>query len=237
MVTLEDIRNNKDISTLVHRANKCLEALGYTDHGPRHVGYVSRVASDIIRRLGYSERLVELTAIAGWVHDIGNVINRKNHGQLGASMLFPILLDMGMPMHEVCSIISAVGNHEEEMGSIVSVMTAALVIADKIDAHKARVRANRRDETDRDIHDRVNFSIKSTNVVVDKDKMEIRFEFAMNDKSSVMEFMQIYMKRMIMTEQACKFLGCKFLFIVNGVKLNAHPQDVKLVNIGMNDIF
>ncbi|MGI6706448.1 MAG: hypothetical protein ACOX6S_09425 [Clostridia bacterium] len=113
MIKLDDIKRNKDIITMVNWANRVLTALGYTDHGPRHVSYASNAAAEILRQLGYPQRTVELAAITGWVHDIGNCIDRKHHGVTGANMIFPILLEMQMPMDEICAITSAIGNHEE----------------------------------------------------------------------------------------------------------------------------
>ena len=126
MITLQDIKQNEDIKAMIRAGNRYLEALGYTDHGPRHVSYVSRTASGILKALGYSPREVELAAIAGWVHDVGNSVNRHNHGPNGAIMLLPILKDAGMEMNDVMEIITAVGNHEEQSGTISSAVSAAL---------------------------------------------------------------------------------------------------------------
>ena len=120
IITIEEIRRNKEIDALVKQANHVLEVIGYTEHGPRHVGYVSHMASEILRALEYPDRTVELAAIAGWVHDVGNSVNRLNHGIIGGTLLYPILRDIGMPLDEVATIISAVGNHEEQNGMVVS---------------------------------------------------------------------------------------------------------------------
>jgi metal-dependent HD superfamily phosphatase/phosphodiesterase len=217
-VTFEDIKANPVITTMVNQANKCLEAIGYTDHGPRHVGYVSKIAGRILHELGFAERRVELAKIAGWVHDVGNMVNRKNHGQIGASLIFPILRDLGMDTVEVCDICSAIGSHEEQMGRPVGDLSAALIIADKVDAYRARVRKGQFDPND--IHDRVNYAIVNTAVEVDKDKRVIQYDFTMNDSSSVMEFMQIYISRMMMCEESAKFLGCRFSLRINGLYIN-----------------
>ena len=218
VITLEDIKKNNDIRTLIRWANKCMEAIGYTDHGPRHAGYVSHVASEILRKLDYPKRLAELAAIAGWMHDIGNCINRKNHGLTGANLIFPILMRMGTAMEEICIITSAVGNHEEEHGNSVSEVSAALIIADKSDAHRTRVRRGKYDPND--IHDRVNYSIKHSKIVVDKEAKAIRYLLDIDNNSSIMEFLQIYMSRMVMSEKAAKFLGCSFEIVANGLMLN-----------------
>lgn len=217
-LTLEDIRSNKKINYLVNNANLCLEKIGYTDHGPRHVGYVSRIAGKILSELNYADHRVELAKIAGWVHDVGNMINRKNHGITGAAMLFALLNDMNMDITDICDICSAVGSHEEQMGKPVSDISAALIIADKIDAYKARVRANKYDPND--IHDRVNYSIQNTNVIIDNKNKTIMFDFTMDNTSSIMEFMQLYLTRMIMCEESAKFLGCSFILKVNGTPAN-----------------
>lgn len=215
-ITLEDIRKSEKIYELVEHANKVLEVMGYTDHGPRHVGYVSRIAGEILEKLGREQRRIELAKIAGWVHDVGNMINRKNHGLNGAVMLFPILCEMGMPVAEACEICAAVGSHEEETGLPVSDISAALIIADKVDAHRARVRSKEFLPTD--IHDRVNYSIQSTKLTV-KDGT-IAIDYTMDHAASPMEFLSIYMTRMQMCEKSARFLGCSFALHINGVKLN-----------------
>ena len=216
MITLTEIKQNEKIKVLVEHANKVLEVMGYTDHGPRHVGYVSRIAGDILEKLGKSERCVELAKIAGWVHDVGNMVNRKQHGLNGATLLFPILCEMGMDISEACDICSAVGSHEEETGLPVSDISAALIIADKVDAHRARVRSKEFLPTD--IHDRVNYSIRTTNMTV-KDGT-IAMDYTMNSIASPMEFLSIYLTRMQMCEKSARFLGCNFALHINGVKLN-----------------
>ncbi len=215
-VSFLDIKNSEKIRELVDHSNSCLEVIGYTDHGPRHVGYVSRIAGEILSKLNMPERRVELAKIAGWVHDVGNFINRKNHGANGAMLLFPILSEMGMPIKEVCDICAAVGSHEEEHGMPVSDISAALIIADKIDAHRARVRIRKYDASD--IHDRVNYSIKSTKLTVENSTISINYNMA--PSSSPMDFFAIYMTRMLMCEMSAEFLGCNFVLYINDVKLN-----------------
>lgn len=222
MVTLQDIKQNEDIKALIRAGNRYLEALGYTDHGPRHVSYVSKTASGILKALGYSPREVELAAIAGWVHDVGNSVNRHNHGPLGAVILLPILKETGMDMNDVMEIITAVGNHEEQSGFISSAVSAALALGDKSDAHKTRVRHGRPDPTD--VHDRVNFSIQENDVTVDRRHRVIRHELTMDESSSVMEYLQIYMSRIVMCEQAAAVLKCSFDLVINGQSINNRPK-------------
>lgn len=221
MVTLQEIKQNESISALIRAGNRYLESMGFTEHGPRHVGYVSRTASYILKSLGYSPREVELAAIAGWVHDVGNSVNRHDHGPLGAVLLLPILREMGMDMADVMEIITAVGNHEEQSGFISSNVSAALALGDKSDAHKSRVRHGRPDPTD--IHDRVNFSITENQVSVDRVSRVIRHELTMDASSSVMEYLQIYMSRIAMCEKAAAFLRCSFDLVINGQSINNRP--------------
>ena len=218
MLTLKDVQNNETIKALVHASNQYLAVMGYTDHGPRHLGYVSHTASKLLRDLGYSDREVELAAIAGWVHDVGNSVNRIEHGQSGAVLLFPILREMGMPAADVVEVITAVGNHEEQTGFVSSPVSAALAIADKSDAHKSRVRNGRPDPTDP--HDRVNFAIQHNRVVVDREDGVIRQEIDMDSTSSVLEFLSIYMSRITMCEKAAAFLGQRFELCINGNVIN-----------------
>jgi metal-dependent HD superfamily phosphatase/phosphodiesterase len=218
MITLDDIQSNEEIASLILEANNVLAEIGYTEHGQRHVGYVSSTASSILRKLDYPERTVELAAIAGWVHDVGNVVNRKHHGLNGAMLLFPLLRDMGMDMGEICCIMSATGYHEEETGVPVSEVSAALIIADKSDAHRTRVRKGKYDPYD--IHDRVNYSIKKNWIDVDPVKRVIRYEMVMDDSSSVMEFMQIFLTRMRLCEKAAEYLECRLDIVVNGITIN-----------------
>lgn len=218
MITLQEIKQNDTIRALVRAGNNYLAALGYTDHGPRHLGYVSNTASTILRELGFPERDVQLAAIAGWVHDVGNSVNRHDHGPNGAVLLFPILLDAGMDVNDAVEIITAVGNHEEQSGFVSSAVSAALAIADKSDAHKSRVRNGKPDPNDP--HDRVNFSIQENQVIVDKERHAIRQELQMDATSSVMEYLSIYMSRILMCEQAAAFLGQRFELVINGSLIN-----------------
>ena len=218
MITLQEIKQNESIKALVRAGNRYLETLGYTDHGPRHLGYVSRTASGILKSLGYSEREVELAAIAGWVHDVGNSVNRHDHGPNGAILLFPLLREIGMDIEDVMIIITAVGNHEEQSGTVSSAVSAALAIADKSDAHKSRVRNGRPDVGD--IHDGVNFSIQENSVTVDRKHKIIRQELKMDESSSVLEYLSIYLPRILMCEQAAEFLGQHFELFINDRPVN-----------------
>ncbi len=225
MITLQEIKQNENIKALIRAGNRYLEALGYTDHGPRHVSYVSRTAAGVLKALGYSPRETELAAISGWVHDVGNSVNRQDHGPNGAILLFPILRELGMDITDVMEIITAVGNHEEQSGTISSAVSAALAIGDKSDAHRTRVRGGKPDLSD--VHDRVNYSIRENNVTVDRKARIIRHELTMDDTSSVLEYLQIYLARIIMCEQAAAFLNCSFDLVINGRPVNNRPRQAE----------
>lgn len=221
-ITLEDVKSDADIRALIEATNHNLEVMGYTEHGLRHVGYVSRTTANILRELGYDERTVELGAITGWIHDIGNAINRKNHGLTGAGLAFGLLKNSGMDMTEIATVMGAIGNHEEETGIPVSPVSAALIIADKSDAHRSRVRRDRYDL--KDIHDRVNMSIKKNSLVVDAKHRVIRLVICMDETSALMEYLQIYLSRMILSEKAAAYLGCSFELVINGALINHQTE-------------
>lgn len=223
-VTLEMIRANNEFRRLIDAANRNLEEMGYTEHGLRHVGYVSKTTANILSELGYDARTVEIGAIAGWVHDIGNAVNRKHHGLTGATIAYSALSRMHMDIDEIATIIGAIGNHEEETGKPVSPVSAALIIADKSDAHRSRVRKDRYDVND--IHDRVNMSIKKNYLVVDREKRKIRLIIFMDERSSTMEYMQIYLSRIVLCESAAAYLDCVFELVINGAVINRQkPPD------------
>lgn len=217
-ITLDMIRANVEFRRLIDTANINLEHMGYTEHGLRHVGYVSKTTANILRELDYDDRTVELGAITGWIHDIGNAINRHNHGLTGATLAFNALSRMHMDISEIALVIGAIGNHEEETGLPVNPISAALIIADKSDAHRSRVR--KKTYSPDDIHDRVNMAIKKNSLVVDKVKHKIRLVIYMDDVSSTMDYMQIYMSRILLCEKAAEFLGCVFELVINGALIN-----------------
>lgn len=222
MITLVQIKKDPGIRALIDAGNRHLEVLGYTDHGPRHVGYVSRTAGKVLETLGYEPRLVELATIAGYVHDVGNSINRNNHGLSGATLLFPLLLKLDMPIEDVLEIVTAVGNHEEQTGAVTSPVVAALVLGDKSDAHRSRVRNMSPDRDD--IHDRVNFAIGHNQLSVDVDTRVISHRLTMDESSSVLEYLQIYMSRIAMCERAAAYLGCTFDLVINERAINSRPR-------------
>ncbi len=222
MMTLEQIQSNEEIVALIDAGNRYLAELGYTEHGQRHVGYVSHTAAQVLRELGHPEHLIELAAIAGWVHDVGNCINRHDHGPNGAVMLYAILRRMACPLPDVLEVVTAVGNHEEQSGSVTSVVSAALILGDKTDAHRSRVRMGQPDPTD--VHDRVNFAIHHGRVEVDAKRRIIRHSLRMDESSSVLEYLQIYLARIVMCEKAAKYLDCAFQLVINGHPVNNGPH-------------
>ena len=226
MITLNDVKENIEFKSLINASNECLAALGYTEHGLRHVGYVSKTTANILSTLGYDSRTVELGAIAGWIHDIGNAINRTHHGLTGSVLAYDILIRMGMEPKEVAVIISAIGNHEEENGMPVNEVAAALIIADKSDAHRSRVRRETADR--KDIHDRVNLSIKKNSLAIDKAKKTIRLVIQMDNTSATMEYLQIYLSRMALSEKASAYLGYWYELVINGNVINRRRPAAKV---------
>jgi len=217
-IMLEDVKNNPEVNSFIQAANDYLGAIGYTEHGYRHVSMVSSMAESILASLEYPKRLQELAAIAGYVHDIGNVINRQDHGQSAGLMSLHLLKKMGFTADETALIVSAVGNHEEEIGEPVNPVAAALMIADKSDVHKTRVRNPNMISVD--IHDRVNYAVDRSFLQVDKDKKIISLHLNIDTKiAQVIEYFEIFMSRMTMCKVAAKFLNCKFELIINERKL------------------
>lgn len=229
-ITLDDVKNNREFAALIDRANFNLEKMGYTEHGIRHVGYVSKTTANILREVGCGERTIELGAIAGWIHDIGNAVNRLNHGLTGAVMSMSLLQNMGMDMEEISLIMAAIGNHEEQSGVPVSEVSAALILADKSDTHRSRVR--RKNFSVNDIHDRVNMSIKKNYLAVNQSDKTIRLLIIMDhEMSSIMDYFEIYLSRMILCEKAAQYLGYKFELVINGRVINNQQARIGSVNL------
>ena len=217
-LSFEEIRKNLDIKTYIKKADDSLSALGFTEHSFSHVLKVSDTAADILATLGYSEREIELVKIAGYMHDIGNLINRVEHSQSGAIMAFRILDKLGMETEDLSDIIAAIGNHDEGTGVPISPIAAALILADKSDVRRNRVR--NRDVFTFDIHDRVNYSVQSANLKIDVERKNITL-FLMIDTSfgSIMDFFEIFMERMILCKKAAEKLNLCFRLNINGQDL------------------
>ncbi len=218
MITYKDIKNSKEIQTYIRKADEALGALGYTEHSFAHVGKVANDAKELLLKLGYDERTAELAAIAAHMHDIGNVVNRVDHAQSSAMMTFRILDKMGMDVEEVATIISAIGNHDESTAVPVNAVAAALILADKTDVRRTRVR--NRDITTFDIHDRVNYSVEKSTVTLFEDKKEIVLELKIDTQfSAVMDYFEIFLGRMLLCRRAANYLDLKFKLVINGVEL------------------
>ncbi len=217
-ISFEDIKNNQTIDSFIRASNDYLGAIGYTEHGFRHVSLVASVSKNILATLGYPKRLQELAEIAGYLHDIGNVINRQDHGQSASLIAFDILKQLGATPDEIALIASAIGNHEEEIGEPVNPVAAALILADKSDVHKTRVRNPSMIAVD--IHDRVNYAVDRSFLTINKEEKLISLNLNVDTKiSQVIEYFEIFMSRMNMCRRAAKFLDCKFELIINERKL------------------
>lgn len=216
-ITYQDVAQNETIKTYIRKADETLISLGYTEHSFAHVTKVAKLAGEILLEAGYSEREAELARIAGYLHDIGNVINRIDHAQSGAVMAFRILDQMGAEPEDIATIITAIGNHDESTAFPVNPVAAALILADKTDVRYTRVR--NQDFASFDIHDRVNYSVKESKVVIEKNshiELQIRIETKM---CSVMDYFEIFLGRMILCRKAAEKLGLEFRLNVNGQRL------------------
>ena len=216
-ITYQDLKNSEAISTYIKKADESLIALGYTEHSFAHVTKVAMLAGEILETLGYSEREVELAKMAGYLHDIGNVVNRVEHAQSGAIMAFRSLDNMGAEPEDIATIITAIGNHDESTAFPVNAVAAALILADKTDVRYTRVR--NQDFAQFDIHDRVNYSVKKSKVEIVKDShiaLELKIDTAMG---SVMDYFEIFLNRMILCRKAAEKLGLQFWLNINGQRL------------------
>ena len=217
-ITYEEIKKNDTINTYIKQADLNLTALGFTEHSFPHVCKVAEMAGMILEKLGYDERQVELAKIAGYMHDIGNVVNRIDHAQSGAVMSFRILDKMGAEDEDIATIVAAIGNHDESTAFPVNPVAAALIIADKSDVRESRVR-DAADITS-DIHDRVNYAVKEQHLtVVPEDKKIVLTLEINNDISEVMEYFEIFMGRMKLCKKAAEKLGMKFKLIINSQEM------------------
>ena len=217
-VTYKYIKQNSDIHTYIKNADAAVAVQGYTEHSFAHVEKVADTVKMILEGLDCDERKVELGMIAAYMHDIGNVINRVDHAQSGAIMAFRLLDNLNMPAEEICAIISAIGNHDEGTAQPLNAITAALIIADKTDVRRSRVRNI--SDLAQDIHDRVNFAVEKSELNFNQDKTELILELTIDNRiSSVMEYFEIFMNRMILCKKSAEFLGVKFRIRANGSDL------------------
>lgn len=215
MICFDDVKKNEAIRTYITAADASLSALGYTEHSFAHVTKVAESAAEILEALDYDARTVEIAKIAAYLHDIGNLVNREEHSQSGAVMAFRILDNLGMPPEEIATVVTAIGNHDEGTGVAVNAVAAALIIADKTDVRRTRVR--NRDFSTFDIHDRVNYSVFDTSLEMDKEKREVRLSIKIDTEiSSIMDYFEIFLGRMIMCRKSADMLGLAFKLTING---------------------
>ena len=217
-MTFEEVKKNKEIQVYIKQADASLAALGFTNHSQSHIGLVSEKAGYILETLGYPERTVELVKIAGYLHDIGNLINRVDHSQSGAMMAFYLLNKMGFPPEEIAVIVTAIGNHDEGCGQPVNELAAALILADKSDVRRNRVRE--KDTAKFDIHDRVNYSVTKSELKINKAHSLIKLKLTIDTRmGSVMEYFEIFLERMLLCRKAAEKLGLEFKLMINEQQL------------------
>lgn len=218
MVTFEDVQNSPEIRELIKNAQKQLDVLGYTEHSQRHVSVVAERAAYILRTLGADEHRIELAKIAGYMHDIGNAVNRVDHAHSGAILAYQILNGLGMDIADVVEIVMAIGNHDEKTGTAVSDISAALILADKSDAHRSRV-----SKTDRSIfdkHDEVNYAVTHSDLIVDTEEKKVVLNLTIDTNiCPVIDYFEIFMERTKMSKRAAKYLGLWFELVINDTNL------------------
>ena len=218
MITYDEVTKSEAIKTYITRADESLGALGFTEHSFAHVAHVAETAGYILTTLGFDERTVEIAKVAGYLHDIGNLVNRKEHSQSGAVMAWSILNDMGCDPGEMATIVTAIGNHDEGTGVPVNAVAAALILADKADVRWTRVR--NKDMSAFDIHDRVNYSVKKSALKINEEKTIVKLKLTIDTKlGSVMDYFEIFMQRMILCRKAAEKLGLQFKLIINEQQL------------------
>ena len=218
MLTFKDVKSNETIRTYIQRADESLIALGYTEHSFAHVTHVAETAGYILKTLGYPDRTVELVKIAGYLHDIGNLVNRIDHSQSGAVMAFRILDNLNCDPAEIATIVTAIGNHDEGTGLPVNAVAAALILADKSDVRRSRVRNT--DMASFDIHDRVNYSVRKSKLKINEEHTLIKLKLSVDTAyGSIMDYFEIFMQRMILCRKAAEKLGLQFKLMINEQQL------------------
>ena len=218
MITLEEVIENPEVDALIRGAQKQLDGLGYTEHSHRHISIVSKRTGKILEVLGYPERTIELARIAGYLHDIGNCVNRTDHANSGAILAYQILKDMGMPVEERTEIMMAIGNHDEQTGTAVSDISAALILADKSDVHRDRV--TNTNLSTFDIHDKVNYAVTDADLTIDSKEKRIELKLTIDTEiSPVLDYFEIFMDRTMMSKYAAKYLDIWFELLINDTRL------------------
>ncbi len=217
-VGLDQVKAHEGVQTFISLADRYLGEMGYTEHGFRHAGLVAKISYNVLHRLGFDERMAELGAISGYLHDLGNFVSRSMHSQTGATITYDLLRDMGMGYGEVGIVMAAIGNHEEEFGHPVNPAGAALIVADKSDVHRSRVRV--KDRQLFDIHDRVNHAVDHSFLRVDTEAHTLTLELSIDtEQAGVMDYFEIFLSRMVMCRRAAEFLDCRFKIDINGAQL------------------
>ena len=214
MISYEELRKIEAIRTYITRADESLKSLGYTEHSFAHVTKVSETAAYILSTLGFDAHTIEVAKIAGYLHDIGNLVNREEHSQSGAVMAFRILDNLGVPAEDIATIVTAIGNHDEGNGTPVNPVSAALILADKSDVRRSRVRNE--DFSTFDSHDRVNYSVEASELTIMEEQKQILLTLRIDTKiSSVMNYFEIFLGRMILCRKAAEKLGLQFKLMIN----------------------
>ncbi len=217
-IKYQDVKNSEEIRTYINRGNESLAFLGYTDHSTAHAAIVAEQAGKILQKLAYDKRQVELAKIAGFMHDIGNCINRVNHAHHGALLARSILKEMGMGFDEIAIIMNAVGEHDEKTGHAMNPVSAALILADKTDVRRNRVQNKISESFDQ--HDRVNYAVTNAKLNIDSKKQVIHFSIELDETiCSMMDYFEIFLERMLMCKRAAEVLGLKFKMTANGNKI------------------
>jgi hypothetical protein len=215
---LEEVKSHPQVAQFLAHADSYLAALGYTEHGTRHASLVAHIAHNVLVRLGYPDETAQLAAVAGYLHDLGNFIARESHAQSAALLAYQILRDLDYPPEECATVMGAIGNHDEQLGRVIDPVSAALILADKSDVHRSRVRDPK--TTDVDIHDRVNYAAERSFLNVDPEGKEITLELTIDTEiSGVMEYFEIFLSRMIMCRRAAEHLGCSFQMEINETRI------------------
>ena len=218
MVTFEDVKNNSEINNLILTSQKQLDVLGYTEHSMRYINIVSNRAAEVLKNLGYDEHRIELARIAGYMHDIGNAVNRTDHAHSGAILAYQILKEMGMDMEDRAEIMMAIGNHDEATGTAVSDISAALILADKSDVHRDRVRNQNMSTFDK--HDKVNYAVTNADFIMNTEERKVTLSLTVDRKiCSVLDYFEIFLDRTMMSKYAAKFLNIWFELLINDIKL------------------
>ena len=218
MVTFEDVKNNSEINNLIISSQKQLDVLGYTEHSMRHINIVSNRAAEVLKQLGYDEHRIELARIAGYMHDIGNAVNRTDHAHSGAILAYQILKEMGMDMEDRTEIMMAIGNHDEATGTAVSDISAALILADKSDVHRDRVRNPNMSTFDK--HDKVNYAVTNADFIIDTKERKVTLSLTVDREiCSVLDYFEIFLDRTMMSKYAAKYLNIWFELLINDIKL------------------